>query len=86
MTAAPVEQWYACLGESVLEHLKREHSRYDDNGTTRDRMLALFGFPKACLVCAKPLLWENRDDVPNDVDPWFCSGCCPICHDPSEPE
>ena len=67
------------LGESVLEALRTLHSQYDGTGATRDKMLAVFGFPRQCLVCAKPLLWMGTGDISNDVDPWFCSDHCPIC-------
>lgn len=68
-----------CLGESVLEFLRTLHNSYDDTGAMRDKMTAVFGYPRHCMVCAKPLLWETREDIPNDVDPWFCGNCCPIC-------
>ena len=78
-----------CLGESVLEKLRALHSTYDDTGYIRQVMGSLFGFPPSrCLVCAKPLYWENsaRDVIPNDVDPWFCESCCPICESEIEYE
>lgn len=84
--SAEVEQFYASLGESVLEHLKRLHSSYDSTGATKAAMAGVFGLPKRCLVCAKPLAWRDMDDVPNDVDPWFCGGCCPICYDITDEE
>ena len=66
-----------CLGESVLERMRILHATYDSTGQIRATMLALFGEPEHCLVCAKPLNWER--EPPNDIDPWFCSDCCPVC-------
>jgi len=74
------------LGESVLEALRALHMEYDGTGATRSKMLAVFGFPRHCLVCAKPLLWKSEEDISNDVDPWFCADCCPICESSREYE
>jgi hypothetical protein len=71
------------LGETTLERLRVLHLRFTGNGDTRYIMHALFGFPNRCLICAKPLRWE-LGKVPDDVDPWFCAGHCPICMNDAE--
>lgn len=80
VAAVPARDDYlANLGKSTLSALRKLHCNYSRNGATRDTMLSLFGEPRACLVCAKPINWDTRGGVPDDVDPWFCLGCCPIC-------
>jgi hypothetical protein len=74
-----VSLYLECLGESVLERLRKLHTAYDSTGATRSALMTVFGPPEQCLVCAAPLHWETRDRIPNDVDPWFCGNCCPIC-------
>jgi hypothetical protein len=65
------------LGETTLEGLGRLHATYDSTGIIRDAMRAMFGDPVRCLVCACPLHWDR--EPPNDIDPWFCMGHCPVC-------
>lgn len=41
-----------------------------------DRMWMMFGDPtNECLVCGEYVFPKSKD-----ADAWFCSKCCPICH------
>ena len=75
---AASKKYLRTLGETVLDRLFILHRTYDDTGMIRDTMLALFGEPRFCLICAKPLGWDK--DIPNDIDSWFCSAHCPVCN------
>ena len=75
---AATKKYLRKLGETVLDRIMVLHRTYDSTGMTRDTMLALFGEPRFCLICGKPLDWETN--TPNDVDPWFCSQHCPVCN------
>ena len=74
------KKYLRAIGETVLDRLLILHSTYDDTGMIRDTMIALFGEPRFCLICAESLRGKSKY-IPNDVDPWFCSRHCPVCSD-----
>jgi hypothetical protein len=70
------------LAEATLAAIRRLNSdaiTAMEYGAVRDAMLSVFGPPVRCLICGVSLNWTRQ--VPDDVDPWFCSACCPICGD-----
>ena len=89
-------KWEKALGQSTLSamfRLRYQRMKYDTygEGSTKEAMLTFFGYPHQCLICDKPLDWENkaagdindpfnRDHIPDDIDPWFCMNHCPVCN------
>jgi len=73
-------QFITTLGGVTLDRLYQLHARYSSDGAIRDAMMAFYGKPEKCLTCSTSLIWEDRRSIPDDVDPWFCNSCCPICN------
>lgn len=68
------------LGEKTLLNLLRLHGRDSSSGEIKSAMIAFYGFPHKCLICGEKVKWSSEDNLMDDIDGWFCNGCCPICN------
>lgn len=50
----------------------------DNDAIYLDALRTVFGLPADCLACGADVRGQAKR--PKDLDSWFCSNCCPVCH------